>query len=75
MVQWLRLHACTAGGMGLIPGQGTKILHALQHGGGSSFLKDNDMKDNDMFSVGQGYYCQISLRTLAFNRWLYLFFF
>ena len=28
-VQWLRLRAPTAGGMGLIPGQGTKILYAL----------------------------------------------
>ena len=29
VVQWLRFHASTAGGMGLIPGQGTNILHAL----------------------------------------------
>ena len=28
MVQWLRLHAPNAGGPDLIPGQGTKILHA-----------------------------------------------
>ena len=27
-VQWSRLHTSTAGGTGLIPGQGTKILHA-----------------------------------------------
>ena len=27
VVQWLRLCASNAGGMGLIPGQGTKILH------------------------------------------------
>ena len=27
-VQWLRLHVSTAGGTGLIPGLGTKILHA-----------------------------------------------
>ena len=27
-VQWLRLCALNAGGMGLIPGQGTKIPHA-----------------------------------------------
>ena len=32
MVQWLRLHASTAGGLGSIPGQGTKILQALWHG-------------------------------------------
>ena len=30
LVQWLRLLASTAGGMGLIPGQGTKIPHILQ---------------------------------------------
>ena len=29
MVQWLGLLASTAGGMGSIPGQGTKILHAV----------------------------------------------
>ena len=29
MVQWLRLRASTAGGMGLISDWGTKILHAL----------------------------------------------
>ena len=28
MVHWLGLHAPTAGGTGLIPGLGTKILHA-----------------------------------------------
>ena len=27
MVHWLGLHALTAGGTGLIPGFGTKILH------------------------------------------------
>ena len=31
-VQWLRLHASTAGGTGLIPGQGTKIPHATRCG-------------------------------------------
>ena len=29
-VQWLRLHASTAGGMCSIPGRGTKIPHAVQ---------------------------------------------
>ena len=28
--QWLRCHASTAGGIGSIPGQGTKIPHATQ---------------------------------------------
>ena len=32
VVQWLRLRASTAGGMGSIPGQGTKILHAMRRG-------------------------------------------
>ena len=32
VVQWLRLHASNAGGMGSIPGQGTKIPHASQCG-------------------------------------------
>ena len=31
-VQWLRLHAFTAKGMSSIPGQGTKILQAVQYG-------------------------------------------
>ena len=31
-VQWLRLHASTAGGTGSIPGCGTKIPHAMWHG-------------------------------------------
>ena len=28
-VQWLRLYASNAGGVGSIPGQGTKIPHAM----------------------------------------------
>ena len=32
VVQGLRLHASTAGGTDLIPGQGTKIPHATQCG-------------------------------------------
>ena len=31
-VQWLRFCASTAGGAGSIPGRGTKIPHAAQHG-------------------------------------------
>ena len=31
-VQWLGLCASAAGGTGLIPGRGTKIPHAVQHG-------------------------------------------
>ena len=32
MVQWLRLHAPSAAGMGSIPGWRTRIPHATQHG-------------------------------------------
>ena len=32
VAQWLRLHASFAGGMGLIPGWGTKIPHAVGQG-------------------------------------------
>ena len=32
VVQWLKLHTYTAGGMGSILGQGTKIPHVMQHG-------------------------------------------
>ena len=31
-VQWLRLQAPNAGGMGLLPGWGTKISQAAEHG-------------------------------------------
>ena len=31
-VQWLKLHTSTARSMGLTPGWGTKILHAMQRG-------------------------------------------
>ena len=41
VVQWLRLHASTAGAMGLIPGQGTKIPHAAEH---SQKIKLNKFK-------------------------------
>ena len=30
-IQKLRVHISIVGGMGLIPGQGTKIPHAMQH--------------------------------------------
>ena len=32
VVRWLRLHAASAGDLGSIPGQGTKISHAAQCG-------------------------------------------
>ena len=38
-VQWIGLHASTAGGTGSIPGGGTKIPHAAGHG--PKFSKTN----------------------------------
>ena len=38
-VQWWRLHAFTARGTGLIPGQGTKIPHAIECGQNSFLIK------------------------------------
>ena len=32
MVQWLGLRSSTAGKMGSVPGQGTKVLHAIRCG-------------------------------------------
>ena len=32
VAQWLRLHASSAGGVGSIPGWGTKIPHSVWHG-------------------------------------------
>ena len=40
MVQWLRVRTSTAGGMGSIPGQGTKTLHAV--GGGQKKKKKKE---------------------------------
>ena len=32
VVQWLRVHASEAGGLGVLPDRGTKISHATQCG-------------------------------------------
>ena len=45
VVQWLELPASTAGGTGLIPGQGTKILHAVQHGQKKKLTMDTSEND------------------------------
>jgi len=52
--QWLRLHTSHVGGMGLIPGQGTKIPHARLHGQKklNNFLKtlgSEDLKKEQEF--------------------------
>ena len=45
VVQWLRLHASTAGGPDSIPGQGTKIPQATWHG------QKNDPIRNEEFNT------------------------
>ena len=50
VVQWLRLEASNAGGMGSIPAQGTKILHATQHG--QKINKDTERMQWIEFDVG-----------------------
>ena len=45
VVHLLRFCTSTAGGMGLIPGQGTKIPHATQHGKKLNKLKISEQKN------------------------------
>ena len=45
VVQWLRLHASTAGGMGLIPGWETKIPRAVWH---SQNIRINQNQNSDL---------------------------
>jgi len=44
--QWLRLHASTAEGVSLIPGQGTKIPYAALCGQKINRLKDEGSKNS-----------------------------
>ena len=52
LVEWLRLYASYAGGMGPTPGPGTKILHALGH----SQKKSMDLKKFFCTNVFCGYH-------------------
>ena len=47
-VQWLRPGASTVEGTGLIPGWGTKILHAMWHGLPNSPPKNERMEKRGM---------------------------
>ena len=51
VVQWLRLHTSTSGGVGLIPEQGSMILHATQCG--QTKIKKNN--NNKQVSTEQPY--------------------
>ena len=48
-VQWLGLHASTAGGMGLIPGRGTKIPQTVPHGQNKIKYKIKERKGLDRY--------------------------
>ena len=49
MLQWLRIHASSTGGVVLIPGQGTKIPHVLWSGQGKKKKAEKDaVKNNAM---------------------------
>ena len=62
MVQWLRLHAPTAGGASSIPGERTKILHILQYGKKKKKKKEQLKLANqpDMGLRGALVYCENS---------------
>ena len=53
-VQWLRLCASTAGGVGSIPGRGTEILRALQRG-----KKKKKGKYMGMLKADKGYFNKV----------------
>ena len=50
--EWLRHHTPNAGGMSLIPGQGTKIPHAAQHD--QKKKKERKKKRNTLRKLGTG---------------------
>ena len=50
-VQWLGLHAFTAGGTGLIPGQGTEILQAMQYSLHTPKIKEWKFRDINLPQV------------------------
>ena len=56
MVQWVRLQASTAGGVGLIPGPGSKIFHDVWHG--QKIIKRAETQTG--FSRGPGAYVYAS---------------
>ena len=58
-IQWLRLHAFTAGGVGLIPGDRTKILHAVQ--------QKNKIKEKILFYNSRAVPWWPSVRILGFH--------
>ena len=75
MVQWLRLHAPNAGGLSLIPGQGTRFWHATTKNSNartkdSSFLSEYSVCHNQDLAQANKYIKQTN--SLKKNSLLYI---
>ena len=66
-VQWLRIHASTAGGTGSIPGQGTKILNALQCG---QKKKEKEMKEETLQPIQQKCEGSLQMNNYIPRNWI-----
>ena len=54
VVQWLRLCASDAGGTGSIPGRGTKIPHAVQHGSPAAPPNEEETEHREVRKLAEG---------------------
>ena len=79
MVQWLRLHASNARHMGFIPGRGTTIPYAVQHGQEQIFFffKILWKNSNEFFGPASITHCTLGwpereywCSELSFKKWL-----
>ena len=67
VVQWLRLCASTSVGMGLIPGWGTKILHATRLGQKKT-QKNKDSEDRVSIKTQDPHYHEANLPGKGDNK-------
>ena len=67
VVQWLRLHAPSARGMGSIPGWGTKTLHATWHGqkNPTKIPSAYESKQKALSPVSWFWYCVIAMQNIT----------
>lgn len=68
VIEWLGLRACTAGGMGSIPGRGTKIPHATWC---TRNKQTNQQKAKMWYILSMGYFLAIKRNEVliyAINR-------
>ena len=65
VVQWLRLCAPNAGGMGSIPGQGTRILYTSPRG-------QKKKREREMSKNRKTMFCTEKLRANLVEQFLYL---